>query len=122
MEFAPSQLHMFKSQYLGGLFLKKIQHRFLNLTRLPKSTRNAEGFENVIIELPYLQLWGTPDNLQTRDRLAQLIANHLHDRILLRSITELGSEGIRIDAFPMGSMYRLIVSIGFIRERNPNVS
>ena len=119
MEFVESQLHLFRSQYLSGLFLEEMRQKALKSTGLPITTRPAESFENVIIEFPYLQLWGTPDNPQTRDQLAHLIVNHLQDMVRLRSITKLGSEGIRIVASARGLKYRLVISIGYVLEGTP---
>jgi hypothetical protein len=107
-----SQQALFANQQARDQYFEEVRQKAIRIFGLPISSDPAESFQTVRVTLPDRILWGTPDNLQTRDALANEIIRKLRDLIQLNAITRLQFPGVKLEIAPRnGLQYTLLASV-----------
>jgi hypothetical protein len=95
-----------------GQYLEQVRLKAIRAIGLPVSSVSGKSERNVRITLPDTLTWSTPDNVQTREALADEVIKILRVTVESNSIAELRSPGIQLDVAPrQGLKYDLFATI-----------
>jgi hypothetical protein len=108
-----TQQDLLRNQDALSRFLEEVRQRAIKELGLPIAPGDATSFRKIDITLPDLITWSTPDNSQTRERLATEIIKELIEIVTVHSITTLRPPGIRFEVQRMISQYVLVASIWY---------
>jgi hypothetical protein len=109
--YMKSQKGLFDDPQARDQFLEEVRQRAIKTIGLPVGSDQAEVFEKRDIILPDSVTWSTPDNSQTRERLASEIISEVQDLVQLHSITKLRAPGLKFEVQRIGVQYVLVPSV-----------
>jgi hypothetical protein len=109
--YMKSQKGLFDDPQARGQYLEKVRQRAIKTIALPLGSDQAEVFEKRDIILPDSVTWSTPDNVQTRERLASEIISQVQDLVQSHSITKLRTPGLKFEVQRIGVQYVLVASV-----------
>ena len=109
--YMKSQKGLFDDQQARDQYLEEVRQRAIKTIGLPVGSDQAEVFEKKNIILPDSVTWSTPDNSQTRERLASEIISEVQNLVQLYSITNLRTPGLKFEVQRIGVQYVLVASV-----------
>ena len=98
LESARSLLDLFENYSAKKLFLKEMAERVTKDIGLARTSIQGTLVEPVVRTLSRLELRQTPDDPQSRERLIERATSDVRDRLTVKAITKLSTEGIIFEA------------------------
>jgi len=98
LKSARTLLDLFENYSAKKLFLKEMAERVTKDTGLARTSIQGTLVEPVVRTLSRLELRQTPDDPQSREPLIERATSDVRDRLTVKAITKLSTEGIRFEA------------------------